>query len=65
MPGKFRKSFQRSTVVCLIEGGSNKMHQGGNYQGFLKWGGEGCFGHSLIINEIEGFFPKVCNLNLI
>ena len=31
-------------------GGSNEMHQGGNYQDFLKWKGGGVFlGHSLII----------------
>ena len=29
--------------------GGNKMHQGGNYQDFLKWGGGLFFGHSHII----------------
>ena len=26
------------TLSCLIVGGSNEMHQGGNYQDFLKCG---------------------------
>ena len=26
------------TFLCLIVGGSNKMHQGENYQNVLKWG---------------------------
>ena len=29
------------TLLLLIKVGSNKMHQGGNYQDFLKWRGEG------------------------
>lgn len=40
--------------------GSNKLHQGENYQDLLKWVG-GSFGHSLIIKRIWGFFPKICN----
>ena len=27
------------TLYCPTVGGSNKMHQGGDYQNFLKWGG--------------------------
>ena len=43
------------------------MHQRENYQDFLKWGwggGGGEFlGHSLkMIKELEGLFPKICNL---
>ena len=45
------------------EGGSNKMYQGGMYQGFLKWGVVVFLGHSLIIIKWTwGFFPK--NLQL-
>ena len=40
------------------------MHQGKNYQDLLKWGREGGLDYSLIINELEGFFPKICNLAL-
>ena len=32
------------TLLCLIVEGSNKMHQGGNHQDFLKWGGGGGVG---------------------
>ena len=38
--------------------GSNKMHLGKNYQVFLKWVGVLFLGHSLIINELESFFPQ-------
>ena len=31
------------------------MHQGGDYQDLF-------LSHSLIINKLEGFFPKLCNL---
>ena len=37
------------------------MHKGENYEDFLKWG-ELFLGHFLIINELEGFFPQLCNL---
>lgn len=56
----------------LIVGGGGsqiKMHrwrggeEGGDYQDFLKW--RGLFlGHSLIINELVVFVPKLCNLTL-
>ena len=38
-----------SFVPNCLEGGSNKMHQGENYQDFLKYGGGLFLGHSLII----------------
>ena len=31
------------SLPCLTVGGSKKMHQGGNYQHFLKWEGGGYF----------------------
>ena len=37
--------------VCVGGGGSNKIHQGENYQDFLKWGGGGEV-------DLRGFFPK-------
>ena len=49
------------SLLCLIVGvGSNKMHQGGNYHNFLKWGRERVFlGHSfIIIKWTWWFFPQ-------
>ena len=52
-----------TTLMCLIAGGSNKMHQGENYQDFLKWRGGGSvfksFSYDNYINELEGFFKKL------
>ena len=36
------------SFVPYCRGQSNKMHQGGNYQDLLKWGG-GFLGHSLMM----------------
>ena len=36
------------------------MYQAGNYQNFLKLGGGGVLGDSLIKMEFEGVFVKIC-----
>ena len=41
------------------------MHEGENYQDFVKFGEWGVFlGHSLIVIKwnLKGFFPKICIL---
>ena len=44
------KQYEETTLSCVIVEGSNKVHQGGNYQEFWKWWeGEVFLGHSLII----------------
>ena len=57
--------LEHLTLSWIIVGGwgwgLNKMHQGENYQDFIKWGGGGgILGHSLVIIKWtwEVFFPK-------
>ena len=38
------------------------MHQEGNYQDFIKKGGIVFRSFLQQLNELEGFFPKICNL---
>ena len=38
---------------CRGGRGSNKMHQGENYENFLKWDGGDCF---QVIHKLKGFF---------
>ena len=48
------------TFLCLIVGESNKMHQGENYQNFLKWWGGVVFRSFSYNNQmnLKGFFHK-------
>ena len=59
--GHERRVLIYSFVTNYWGRGSNKLHQGENYQDLLKWVA-GFFGHSLIIKRIWEFFPKICNL---
>ena len=61
----FFRNWYLCTLLCLIVGGSNKMHPGGNYQDFLKWGRDVCF-RSFSYNNwinLRVFFPKKYSLS--
>ena len=57
---KFTRELFKCTLLWLIVGGLNKIHQVGNYQDFLKWGEGLLLGRSLIIIKVA----HVVNINL-
>ena len=56
--GKTFPNSRMKNFFCLSVGGLSKIHQGGNYQDFLKWWGM-FLGHSLITKWTwESLTPK-------